>query len=173
MPDLSMRVTQAEFGAMVGIGQQAVSEFVKIAALGPDVTAHDMLLAYCARIREFAAGRGSDGELDLVQERAKLARAQWESQELKNAIQRKEYVPVAMLSDVLAAAAGSVAAKLDALPGIIKKMAPDMPDAARDAIAKEIASARNEWVESTADLAGRPETDQDEPEDDELVEDMG
>jgi hypothetical protein len=48
-----------------------------------------MLLAYCARLREMAAGRQSDaGGLDLIQERAALAREQRIGHEIKNAVSR-------------------------------------------------------------------------------------
>ena len=116
MIDLDSPVTQAQFGEIVGVTQQAVSDFIKVAALGPGVPLGVMLQAYCGRLREQAAGRGSDGELDLVQERAWLAREQRIAQALKNATTRKEFAPIGRLSEVLAAASGSVAAKLDALP---------------------------------------------------------
>jgi phage terminase Nu1 subunit (DNA packaging protein) len=150
--DLTRPLTQAQFGELVGVSQQAVSEFVKVAALGPGVAGAEMLLAYCERMREMAAGRGSDGELDLVQERAWLAREQRIAQALKNAVTRREFAPVGVLSEVLAAASASVAAKLDALPGLLKKIAPEISDSVRDSIAGEIATARNEWVAETSKL---------------------
>jgi phage terminase Nu1 subunit (DNA packaging protein) len=112
----------------------------------------EILLAYCARLREMAAGRGSDGELDLVQERAWLAREQRIAQALKNAITRKEFAPIGVLSEVLAAASSSVAAKFDALPGMLAKHAPEVSLAAREAFAADLARARNEWVADTARL---------------------
>ena len=50
--------------------------------------------AYCAGLREAAAGRGSDekGGQELVRERALLAREQREAQALKNAIVRGEMI---------------------------------------------------------------------------------
>lgn len=165
MVDLSLRMSQAEFGELVGVSQQAVSEFIKVAALGPGVSALDMLRAYCARLREQAAGRGSDGELDLVQERAWLAREQRVSQALKNAVTRKEFAPIGLLSEVLATASGSVAAKLDGLPGIIKKVAPELSETAREAVAAEIAKARNEWVADTRLLEVRADPSLAEPDD--------
>jgi phage terminase Nu1 subunit (DNA packaging protein) len=176
MVDLSLPLTQAQFGDMIGVTQQAVSEFYKIAALGPGVSAGETLKAYCARLREQAAGRGSDGELDLVQERAGLAREQRIAQALKNAVTRKEFAPIGVLSEVLAAASGSVAAKLDALPGLLKKVAPDLSEQGRDAIAGEIARARNEWVAETAVLEVKTDPDMlpltEEPEE-ELAADEG
>lgn len=159
MVDLSLPMTQAQFGDLVGVSQQAISEFYKVAALGPGVPALETLRAYCARLREQAAGRGSDGELDLVQERAWLAREQRISQALKNAVTRKEFAPIGVLSEVLAAASGSVAAKLDGLPGLLKKVAPDLSEQGRDAIAAEIARARNDWVADTALLEVKTDPD--------------
>lgn len=168
MVDLASPVTQAQFGDIVGVSQQAVSEFIKVAALGPGVPLGDMLRAYCARLREQAAGRGSDGELDLVQERAWLAREQRIAQALKNATTRKEFAPIGLLSEVLAMASQSVAAKLDGLPGLLKKVAPELSDSARDAIAAEIAKARNEWVADTKVLEAKTDPSliplEDEPE---------
>lgn len=140
---------------MVGVSQQSVSEFIKVAALGPGVSAGDMLLAYCERLREQAAGRWTEGELDLAQERALLAREQRVKLALENAKTRKEYAPVGALADVLAMAGQSVAAKLDALPGLLAKVAPDTPAAAREAIAAAVAKARNEWVDQVASLEVR------------------
>jgi phage terminase Nu1 subunit (DNA packaging protein) len=152
MVDLSLPMNQTQFGEMVGVSQQAISEFCKVAALGQGAPTGEMLLAYCARLREMAAGRGSDGDLDLVQERAWLAREQRIAQALKNAVTRKEFAPIGVLSEVLAAASASVAAKLDTLPGLLKKVAPGLPDQALDAVAAEVARARNEWAADTAML---------------------
>ncbi len=165
MIDLDSPVTQAQFGEIVGVTQQAVSDFIKVAALGPGVPLGVMLQAYCGRLREQAAGRGSDGELDLVQERAWLAREQRIAQALKNATTRKEFAPIGRLSEVLAAASGSVAAKLDALPGLLKKVAPELSESARDAIAAEIAKARNEWVNDTQTMEIKPDPWMDDPDD--------
>jgi phage terminase Nu1 subunit (DNA packaging protein) len=51
--------------------------------------------AYCAHIREVAAGRGGAQQLNLTAERARLAREQADSYELKNAVTRGELVEVA------------------------------------------------------------------------------
>lgn len=175
MVDLTLPMTQAAFGELVGVTQQAVSEFIKVAALGPGVPAQEMLHAYCARLREQAAGRGSDGELDLVQERAWLAREQRISQALKNAVTRKEFAPIGVLSEVLATASQSVAAKLDALPGLLAKVAPDLSEEGRDAVALAIAKARNEWVADTAVLEVKvdPSMLPEEEEPEELVVEEG
>lgn len=144
-------MTQAAFGEMVGVSQQAVSDFLKAAALGPGVTGGQMLQAYCERLREVAAGRGSmevDG-LDLVQERAALAREQRLGYEIKNEVARKTYGPITLLAETLALASQAVVERFDQLPSALKKSCPDLPEAARDQVMAAIAAARNEWVERT------------------------
>lgn len=154
--DLKRHMTQAEFGELVGISQQAVSDFIKGAALGP-ATGGEMLLAYCDRLREMAAGRAGfeTGGLDLVQERAALAREQRIGYEIKNAIARGTYAPITLLSEVLATANQAVVERFEQLPSMLRKACPDMPEAARDQVMQSIASARNEWVSRTGELVAK------------------
>lgn len=151
---MSERVTQSEFGAAVGISQQAVSALLADGLLPRDGTFGDWLAAYCDRLREQAAGRmgGEIGGLDLVQERAALAREQREGQAIKNAVARKEYAPVGLLADVLGQAASAVVGRFDQLEGTMRKACPDLPDEAKTAVLQVIASARNEWIRSTVRL---------------------
>ena len=151
--DTEAKATQALIGQLVGVSQQAISAMVNAGKLPADATIGEMLIAYCDRIREQAAGRkGENGELDLVQERAALAKAQRENQELKNAVARGEYAPIGLLADVLGKASSAVVDRFDQLPGRLAKACPDLPDAARTAVIEVVTSARNEWVRSTASL---------------------
>lgn len=152
--DLSRQMTQAQFGELVGISQQAVSDFFKSAALGPGVSAAETLLAYCERLREMAAGRGSAevGGLDLVQERAALAREMRMGHEIKNAVARGEFAPIVLLAEVLALASQAVVERFEQLPGMLKKACPEMPDAGRDQVMTMLAGARNEWESRTREL---------------------
>ena len=145
-------VTHAEFGALVGVSRQAIGELTAMGVLPQGGTCLDWLHAYCGRLREQAAGRLSRGSLDLAQERAALAKEQREGQALKNQIARGEYAAVALLEEVLAIASGSVADRLDGLDGLLRRVAPDLPEAARDALTKTIADARSEWVRATQRL---------------------
>ena len=133
----------------MGISQPAVSGLLSSGALPADGTLGEMLLAYCSRLREQAAGRMGEGELDLVQERAALAREQREGQAIKNAIARREYAPVGLLADVLGMAASAVVDRFDQLEGQLRKACPDLPDDAKVTVQTVIASARNEWVRAT------------------------
>jgi phage terminase Nu1 subunit (DNA packaging protein) len=158
-------VKQSEFAAAVGISQPAVSDLVRGGVLAEGGCADEWLLAYCHRLREQAAGRYSDGPLDLAQERAALARAQRESVELKNSVLRGEYAAVSMLAEVLATASQAVAERFEHLPGQLRKACPELPAQAIDRAMATIASARNEWVRQTAALvsASVTSTDDDDP----------
>jgi phage terminase Nu1 subunit (DNA packaging protein) len=149
--------TQAAFGAAVGVSQQAVSDLVRAGVLPEDGTAAEWLLAYCGRLREQAAGRmGADAlGLDLVQERAALARAQREGIEIKNAALRGEFASVQLLAQVLANASQAVAERFDHLKAEVRQACPDLPPAATDRVMAIIATARNAWVTETAELVAR------------------
>ena len=148
---------QARFGDMVGISQQAVSELVRAGVLPVGGTYGQWLIAYCERLREQAAGRMSaDGSgLDLVQERAALARAQREGIEIKNATLRGEFASVQLLAQVLANASQAVAERFDHLKADVRQACPDLPPDAADRVVTVIAAARNAWVAETAELVAR------------------
>ena len=137
---------------LVGVSDSRISQLVAEGVLVQGGTLREWLLAYCQRLREQAAGRASHGDLDLAQERAALARAQREGVELKNAALRGEYAPIGLLEDVLSTASSAIADQLDGLEGVLRRVAPELPEGARDAVQQAIARARNEWVRSTEAL---------------------
>lgn len=151
---LTDHVGQAVFGDAVGISQPVVSKMISDGILPAGGTFGEWLLAYCHRLREQAAGRlGSElGGLDLVQERAALAREQRVGQAMKNAVARKEYAPIQLLAQVLASASQAVSERFDHLPGVLKKSCPEMTSAQRNEVVGVIVAARNEWVRATAEL---------------------
>lgn len=157
VPVLDQQVSQAEFAQMIGVSEARVSQLVGEGIIVRGDTAHEWLVAYCERLRDQAAGRaGSEtGGLDLVQERAALARSQRIAQDLKNDIARGEYAPIGLLTDVLATAGAAVVDRFEQLDGALRKACPDLPDEARTTIMTVIASARNEWIRSTAQLVDR------------------
>lgn len=146
-------MTQEEFGALVGISQQAVSALVVAGVLDVGDSGRDWLLAYCNRLREQAAGRlGTEGGLDLVQERAALARVQRERIELSNAVSRGTFAPIEVLGDVLAKAVAIMVSELEQIDGLIAQTAPDLPDATRQAVLSAVAAARNKIATRATDL---------------------
>ena len=154
IPHLDEQISQAEFAQMIGVSEARVSQLVAERTIVRGDTAGEWIVAYCERLRDQAAGRAGDmaGGLDLVQERAALAREQRLGIEIKNAVARGEYAPVALLAEVLAIASQSVSDRFEQLPGALRKACPDMLDAARDQVMTTIADARNEWVRATEKL---------------------
>lgn len=136
---------------MVGVSEARVSQLISDGVIVRGDTCHAWLVGYCERLRDQAAGRvGSEvGGLDLVQERAALARSQRIAQDMKNAVARGEFAPVGLLADVLASAASGVVDRFDHLEGALRKSCPDLPHEAVETIRAVIASARNEWIRST------------------------
>jgi phage terminase Nu1 subunit (DNA packaging protein) len=153
-PLLDQSTSQADFAEMVGVSEARVSQLMADGVMPRSGTAHDWLLAYCDRLRDQAAGRAGDGYggLDLVQERAALAREQRISQELKNQVSRGEYAPIGLLADVLGQAASSVADKFDQIEGALRLKRPDIDDDLMLAVLAVVTSARNEWTRATAKL---------------------
>lgn len=153
--DLSLPATQAALAALVGVTQPTVSNLISEGKLPAVGTLGELVVAYCQRLREQAAGRlGSGlGGLDLVQERAALAREQRLGIEIKNAALRTEFAPVALLSEVLTTTSGSVADCFDLLPAQIDAACPGLPAEARSVVGDALYAARSEWVRATSALA--------------------
>ena len=151
---LGVGITQAEFAVLIGVSEAKVSQLVAEGVIERGHPAHTWLLGYCERLREVAAGRasGEAGGLDLVQERAALARSQREAQEIKNAVARGEYAPIGLLADVLALASSAVVDRFEQLEGALKKACPDLPEEAKATIQQVITNARNEWIRATEKL---------------------
>ncbi|QRF56582.1 hypothetical protein INQ48_25080 [Variovorax paradoxus] len=151
---MGVGITQAEFAVLVGVSEAKASQLVGEGVIERGQTAHAWLLAYCERLREVAAGRASaeDGGLDLVQERARLARSQREAQDIKNAVARGEFAPIGLLADVLGMASSAVVDRFEQLEGALRKASPDLPDEAKATVQQVIANARNEWIRATEKL---------------------
>lgn len=140
MVDLDRAWTQGEFGDLVGITQQAVSDLVSREVLQRGATARAWLLAYTEHLRETAAGRDPDGL--LATERARVAKEQADRLALQNAVTRREYAPVGLLEVVLADVARQIATRLDAVVPQLRKRMSDLPAAALAHISAELAACR-------------------------------
>ncbi|GAB2704070.1 hypothetical protein GCM10027195_03230 [Comamonas sediminis] len=154
-PCLDALISQAEFAEIIGVSEARVSQLVSEGVIARGDTCAGWLLAYCERLRDQAAGRvGADGAggLDLVQERAALAREQRIAQAMKNKVASGEFAPIGILADVLGQAASGVVDRMDQLEGDLRKACPDLPEDARAVVLSVVAKARNEWLRSTAKL---------------------
>lgn len=163
--------TQEVFGALVGVTQQAVSELAARGVLNPGDSVGQWLYAYCRNLREVAAGRASmaPGGLDLVQERAALARSQRERVDLQNAVTRGEQAPIELLGDALALSIQIMVTELEQIEGVLSQVAPDLPESARLAVLACVTTARNKIAARGASLVAQGlgfEDTQEEDEDD-------
>lgn len=91
-------VGAADLGKWLGVSSQSVAAFandgrvVRISRGKYDLKAS--IQAYTSHLREVAAARGGEvGVLDLVQERARLAKEQADGHKMKNATLRRELLP--------------------------------------------------------------------------------
>lgn len=135
---------QIEIAAHLDMSDRAVREFLEAAGIDHKLaTLSEIRVAYIRRQREVAAGRAATGDLDLATERAALARAQREKIEMQNAVTRAELAPVSLIEEILTAAASKIAGVLDAIPGMVRRRAPQLSADEIDLIAGEIAKARN------------------------------
>ena len=177
--DLDACCTQTLFSEIVGLNQSTVSRLLDEAIIGDGGTLVEWITDYCHRLREMAAGRQgtTTGGLDLVQERAALARSQRIAQDMKNAVSRGEFAPIGLLADVLAAAGSGLVDRFDQVEGTLRKSCPDLPHEAVEVILSILASARNEWISSTQRLVierlDAMTTDEDDGEEDPLDDDDG
>ena len=124
----------------------------------------------CGSRSEIAAGRATDGTIDLPTERALLARSQREGQTIKNEVARGTYAPIDVLADVLANASQSVVDHLNQLPAGINRVCPDLPQAVRDLVMTEVSRARNEMVRETVSLVSDALDSCDTQEEDEAIQ---
>jgi phage terminase Nu1 subunit (DNA packaging protein) len=136
---LDRALTQAEFAALVGMTQQAVSDLQKRHVLRPNVTGAAWLLAYCEHLREQAAGRAGQ----LAEARAALDNERREEIAMRNAVKRREYLPAVIIAQVLAKAGRQIAGTLDGLVPAVRRRWPELTAEQLRLLEAEIARARN------------------------------
>lgn len=144
--------TQVEIAEHLDMSERNLREVLVQVGLGSrSATLAEIRIAYIRRLREQSAGRDDK----LANERAALARSQRMGQDIKNAIAQREYAPIGLLTDVLAAASAAVNDRFEALRGDLRKRCPDLSETALATIDAMLADARSEWARSSASLAMR------------------
>jgi phage terminase Nu1 subunit (DNA packaging protein) len=138
------RPLQAEIADHLDVSDRRVRELaVEWGIDSKSISLAEWRVRYIRHLREQAAGRATEGDLDLATERARLAKEQADKIGMQNAITRRELAPSYLLEEVLAAAGAKVAAILDAIPGAIRRRNQNLTAADIETIASEIAKARN------------------------------
>ena len=151
-------MSQSEFGELVGITQQAVSDLQRRGVLRVNVTGHTWLLAYCEHLREEAAGRAGV----LADASAALKIAQRQEVELRLAVKRGEFAAIGDLERAIAGVGRRVVAILEGIVPAIKRRMPSADPEILTLVGAEIVRARNEAA--TMSLSAIDDRDPDEAE---------
>lgn len=159
--DLQANCTQAEFGDLVGVSQQAVSDMIGRKVLAPGNSAGQWLRAYCEHLREQAAGRGADGELAF--QRSELARVSRERAEIKLALERRDYAPVALIEQVLSQVGRSIAGVLEPIHVNLHRLCPNLAPDDLKLIQREVSRACDVAAAASLELLDVVEEGDDEP----------
>lgn len=141
---LAQRPTQAEIAEYLDISERRVRELASEWGVDSrDVTLSEWRVRYIRKLREEAAGRAAIGDLDLVSERARLAKEQADRISMQNAVTRKELAPAELIEEVLSRTGAKAAKLLDTIPGELKRRCPQLTADDVTAIAGTIAKVRN------------------------------
>lgn len=150
--NLKVEILQKDFAGLIGVSEAAVSGLVERGVIIRGQSGAQWLRDYCEHLREVAAGRASGGDLNLVQERARLAKEQADEKAMKNAITRQEFAPLLALEMATANVGRQIAEILQRLPVLLKRRAPNLSGTDLELIATEIALARNLAADIKIDL---------------------
>ncbi|KAA0572223.1 hypothetical protein FZ983_32145 [Azospirillum sp. B21] len=146
---------QAEVAEHLDITDRTVRDLKKRGIFNADARSQMDLdacrVAYIRHLRERAAGRASDDAeaegLDLVAEKARLAKEQADNYAMRNAEKRGELVPIADYTAAVVSVIEMVKAKLNRIPAKVAKGDSRL----KDRIATELEDALDEL--STARIA--------------------
>ena len=164
--------TQREVAIHLGITQPAVAAMVRAGTLPAAARGeHDLdaaRLAYCAHLREQAAGRAgkSGAALDLATERARLAAAQADAQERKNARERGDTLSRAAVMNAIPALVALTVARVELVGARVAgrdlRLRRRIDDAVRDAL-RDVSETTPESIITAAngfDVQEGAETDE-------------
>jgi phage terminase Nu1 subunit (DNA packaging protein) len=119
--------SQEQFAKMVGITQPAVSQLIRKGVLTRGANIVVWMRQYCENLRKQAAGwQSQDGQLDLIAERARLAKRQSEKLEMENEERRKELLPRAAIGEQFGYLVATIRTKLLALPNRFRSLSPQL-----------------------------------------------
>lgn len=139
----------------MGITQQAVSDLQRRGVLKLNVTGQAWLIDYCAHLREEAAGRAGV----LADASAALKNSQRAEVDMRVAIKRREFMPVSLISEILAKVGRQTSGILEGLVPAIRLRWPEITAEQLKLIDGEIARARNRM--SVVTLADAIDADSD------------
>ena len=147
--DQGKPVSAAHLGAVIGVSERAVRELGRLGRVPrlPDGTypLRAAVRAYCAFLRDAAAGRGGTGAASgLARERQRLTREQADRAELANQLTRRELVPAAEVEAEWARVCVGFRARLLAVPSRVHQHLPHLTPAEVEAVDREVRDALTE-----------------------------
>ena len=164
---LPARMTEVEFAKLVGVNQSVVSRLLSRGTLTRGAGWRTWVQELHRHTAEVAAGRRGEGLLDLVQERAQLAKVQAEKTEFELKKLRSEFFPKNLIINFMTLRFAIVRGRLLGLPSRIKSILPELPvsafikmtelireilqELAHDRMPHEIREKLKTWVERGED----------------------
>ncbi len=150
--------TQKEIAKHLSMSERRIVDVLKKIGLpGKGNTLDEARDAYISYLREVAAGRGSDGEHDLTEERARLSFHQANGQEMKNQVLRKELAPLLLMELAISKWSDQAKSLLGATPLKVKKLLPKMKASEIEIIKREIIKVQNAISKIQLDWEGLPD----------------
>ena len=147
-------MTTEQLCGWLGLSRQSLAELVRrgiVPKLGRGrFNAGEATRAYVDHLRGIAAGRRGDGDIDLVQERALLARAQRERLEREAAVAARELLPAADVRDAWVKHITAAKTRILGIPAACKSRNSDLP-------LPVVANIERACRDALEDLAGGPE----------------
>lgn len=142
-------VPAAHLGALLGISERAARELGRRGVVPRDgdglFPVRACVRAYCAHLREAAAGRGGTGATSgLARERVRLVREQADKTELANGLTRRELVPAAEVEAEWSRVCVALRARLLALPSRVQQRLAHLTAAEVATIDREVRDALTE-----------------------------
>jgi terminase small subunit / prophage DNA-packing protein len=141
--DVDQVPTQQQVADVLGVSQPKVSDLTKRRVLQPGMTLRECVQAYCANLREVAAGRVAVGDINLVTERARLASEQADRVAMLNAERRRELVSLPWVSTIIARRCQQIAQIFDSVVPALRRFDTNLTAGDLELVDREITKARN------------------------------
>lgn len=161
---IDKRPTQPEIAAHLDISDRRLRELLAEWSIDHKQSSlSEIRTRYIRKLREEAAGRATDGDLDLATQRARLAKEQADRIEMQNAVTRKDLASTELLQILLANAGVKVGRILDAIPGLLRRRNDKLNADDITLITHEIAKCRNLCAQISLDDLTAAEEDLEDP----------
>ena len=146
--------TQDEIAHYLDISDRRLRELLAEWGISHKTTPLDQIrVRYIRKLREEAAGRADvGGEDGLVAARTREANERADRLALQNAQLRGEFAPIELLGDVLAKTIEIMVSELEQIDAALVKVAPDLPEPARQAVLTCVNAARNKIKDRVGSL---------------------